>query len=284
MVDAGGSSTIHTYGAYFGLTVCMMLSKVAKPLGSANTSYISNITAFIGTIFLWMYWPSFNFGLDATNEFEESLIVINTIMSLTGSVLGTFIICSLCFGEEMEMESILNATLAGGVAIGASSQFVYRPGVALFIGCSAGMISTLCFHYLSPKLTKLIGLYDTCGIHNLHGIPGLMGGIWSSIIIAFYSTGYDANIASQFSNGNFQVPTDVSFQKQALLQLGGTFCSMGMGIIMGIFGGLVINCFYSERPQAFYQDREYFENAGHNDLYGEEIVVEESKERTIDVN
>ena len=70
MVDAGGSSTIHTYGAYFGLTVCMMLYKAAKPIFQVNTSYLSNITAFIGTIFLWMYWPSFNYGLDATNEFE----------------------------------------------------------------------------------------------------------------------------------------------------------------------------------------------------------------------
>ena len=202
-------------------------------------------------------------------------------MSLTGSVLGTFVVCSLCFGQELEMESILNATLAGGVAIGASSQFVYRPGVALFIGCTAGVISTLCFHYLSPKLTKWIGLYDTCGIHNLHGIPGLMGGIWSAIIIGFYTTGYDANIAAQFTNGNFQVPTDVSFGKQALLQLAGTFCSMGMGIAMGILGGLVVNCFYSERPSAFYQDKEYFDNANHTDLYGEECVENEDSHKLV---
>ena len=29
--DAGGSTSIHTYGAYFGLTVSLILSKAVKP-------------------------------------------------------------------------------------------------------------------------------------------------------------------------------------------------------------------------------------------------------------
>jgi ammonia channel protein AmtB len=48
---------------------------------------------------------------------------------------------------------------------------------------------------------KCIGLYDTCGVHNLHGIPGILGGIWSAIIIAFYNTGYDPTVAAQYSTG-----------------------------------------------------------------------------------
>ena len=69
MIDAGGSSVIHTYGAYFGLTVCLILSTKIKPCTNSKTSYLSNIFGFIGTLFLWLYWPSFNFGITAMNSF-----------------------------------------------------------------------------------------------------------------------------------------------------------------------------------------------------------------------
>lgn len=101
MIDAGGSAAIHTYGAYYGLTVCLILSKKRKPITDVKTSYLSNIFAFIGTIFLWLYWPSFNFGLVAQNAFEQHLVVVNTVLALTGSVLGTFIVSALGMGRGL---------------------------------------------------------------------------------------------------------------------------------------------------------------------------------------
>jgi len=267
MIDAGGSATIHTYGAYYGLTVCLVLAKKAKPITNIKISYISNITAFIGSLFLWIYWPSFNYGLVAQNSFEQNLIVVNTVLALTGSVLGTYAVSALGFGRGLEMENILNATLAGGVVIGAPCQFIYRPGVALFIGCSTGMISALCFHHLTPKLLDCLGLYDTCGIHNLHGIPGVLGGIWSAIIIAFYNTGYDAEIAAQYSNGHFLFPVNNTFLEQGGLQIAGTACSWAMGICFGIVGGFVVSFFYKEKPKYFYLDTEYFDNANFREIY-----------------
>ena len=45
------------------------------------------------------------------------------------------------------------------------------------VGLAAGAISTLGFFFLSPLLEEKAGLGDTCGVHNLHGIPGLLGGL-----------------------------------------------------------------------------------------------------------
>jgi ammonium transporter Rh len=47
------------------------------------------------------------------------------------------------------MDDILNATLAGGVAIGAPSGIVANPGISLTIGIMAGLISTLGYIKLS---------------------------------------------------------------------------------------------------------------------------------------
>jgi ammonium transporter Rh len=142
------------------------------------------------------------------------------------------------------MESILNSTLAGGVVIGASCSIIYRPGVAIMIGFTTGIISTLGFHNLTPILLKLIGLYDTCGIHNLHGIPGLLGGIWSAIVVAWYNIGYDSTIAASYSTKTMCNITN-SFLKQGGLQIAGTFTSLGMGIGFGIIAGFIGRFFYT---------------------------------------
>jgi ammonium transporter Rh len=67
--DAGGSTAIHTFGAYFGLTVSLIISKVVAPKSKPETSYNSNIFAMIGTLFLWMFWPSFNAGFFASTPY-----------------------------------------------------------------------------------------------------------------------------------------------------------------------------------------------------------------------
>lgn len=74
------------------------------------------------------------------------------------------------------------------MAIGAPSGILTNMAGALSIGLAAGIISTLGFKYISEALENLIGLSDTCGVHNLHGIPGLLGGILSAIAVASYAT------------------------------------------------------------------------------------------------
>lgn len=82
------------------------------------------------------------------------------------------------------MEVVLNATLAGGVAIGACCDLIIIPGVAIAIGASAGIISAFGFMKLGPYLKDKIHLHDTCGVHNLHGMPGIFGGLMSAITAA----------------------------------------------------------------------------------------------------
>ena len=51
------------------------------------------ITCFLGTIFLWMYWPSFN-GAGAEGD-EQHRAFINTYLSLCACTVVTFAVCAL---------------------------------------------------------------------------------------------------------------------------------------------------------------------------------------------
>ena len=167
-VDMGGSMYVHMFGAYFGLAVSYMLSnkeKMEEEKEKNGANYHSDLFAMIGTIFLWMYWPSFNGALASGNS--QHRVIINTVLSLTNSCLMAFLFSKLIRPHrKFDMVDIQNATLAGGVAVGSSSDLVIAPYGALIIGMLAGIISVLGYIYLQPKLEEY-GIYDTCGVHNL---------------------------------------------------------------------------------------------------------------------
>jgi ammonium transporter Rh len=65
-VDMGGSIFVHTFGAYFGLAASYYFqsSKAIKnETGKCEGDYYSQLIAMLGTIFLFMFWPSFNGAL-----------------------------------------------------------------------------------------------------------------------------------------------------------------------------------------------------------------------------
>lgn len=78
----------------------------------------------------------------------------------------------------------MNATLAGGVVMGASANLIVGPGFAMIAGGCAGVISALGFLYLNSWCKNKFNLHDTCGVHFLFGIPGTLGGFTSAIVIA----------------------------------------------------------------------------------------------------
>lgn len=179
-LDTGGSIVIHAFGAYFGLgVVATTLGKFKNDPTSENDSN-SNTLCMLGSMILWLFWPSFTSAIVAPERVV--LTAINTIFALCGATLATYIFTKLIRGK-IEIEDIANAALAGGVAIGSTCD-VTTPGFALLIGLAAGAISVIGYSIIAPKVEKLIRGTDTCGVHNLHGMPGIFGGI-----VAIFITG-----------------------------------------------------------------------------------------------
>eukprot|EP01005_Ploeotia_sp_CARIB1_P001407 NODE_33_length_2312_cov_386.715789_g32_i0.p1 GENE.NODE_33_length_2312_cov_386.715789_g32_i0~~NODE_33_length_2312_cov_386.715789_g32_i0.p1 ORF type:complete len:541 (+),score=94.95 NODE_33_length_2312_cov_386.715789_g32_i0:71-1624(+) len=178
IADVGGSMVVHCFGAYFGLAASAILSKKDTKISDDNASvYHSDLFAMIGTVFLWMYWPSFNGSPAAGNA--QHRVVLNTFLSLTGSVAAAFMMSAVSYTDDyrFHMVDIQNATLAGGVAMGTSANMLTSIGGAVSIGFVSGIISVLGYVYLTPYLTAKFGLTDTCGVNNLHGMPSVLGGL-----------------------------------------------------------------------------------------------------------
>uniref|UniRef100_A0A8C6NZU3 Ammonium transporter Rh type A n=2 Tax=Nothobranchius TaxID=28779 RepID=A0A8C6NZU3_NOTFU len=184
--DVGASMIIHAFGAYFGLAVARVLYRPNLRNGHENEGsvYHSDMFAMIGTVFLWMFWPSFNSAI-ADPGLPQLTAVINTYLSLATCVLSAYAISSLVEHKgKLDMVHIQNATLAGGVAVGTCADMNIDPFGAMLIGFIAGIISTLGFKYLSPILASNLGIQDTCGVHNLHGMPGILGGLAGIVAVA----------------------------------------------------------------------------------------------------
>jgi ammonium transporter Rh len=244
VADIGGSMFIHCFGAYFGLAAAIVINSREK--GHFNnklceSNYRSNTFSMIGTIFLWMFWPSFNAALGA--EQAKQRAIVNTLISMTGSCFTVFILNPFFKHGKFDMEDALNATISGGVIIGASADIIIYPYIALIIGCGAGAISITGFNLLGPILANKINLHDTCGVHNLHGMPGFMGGIIAAIIAGCATQEfYGASLAKVFpliADGSRTNGLQAGWQLAALALV------WGVAVVGGVLTGLVLKipCF-----------------------------------------
>jgi ammonium transporter Rh len=249
--DIGGSITIHLFGAYFGLAVAMVVKRKDAMKDEKNTSnYYSNIFSMIGTIFLWMYWPSFNAALSSGNAQQRCLI--NTLISLTGSCVMVFLLTPFSKEGKLHMEYILNATLAGGVIIGSSADIIIYPWVSFLIGCAAGTISMIGFDSIGPFLHKTIELQDTCGVNSLHGMPGLLGGIISAFIAGYANVeDYGDSLTLLFPKRSLRTEGG-----QAIYQLITLGTSLLLAIASGIITGFILKLPCFETAKSLFDDNE----------------------------
>ena len=122
-IDMGGSMYIHTFGAFFGLSLVMAYKfKGANVNINRVIGYYSATFSFIGTLFLFLFWPSFNSALALGSGRER--IIINTYFSIIASTVGTFLITPFWENNKLSIDSILNATIAGGVAAGTCADLI----------------------------------------------------------------------------------------------------------------------------------------------------------------
>ncbi|KAG0426927.1 hypothetical protein HPB47_025994, partial [Ixodes persulcatus] len=141
-VDLGGSIFLHTFGAYFGLAVTFVLNKKEyREHSKEGSAYHSDVFAMIGTLFLWLFWPSFNAALAYGDARHRA--VINTFMCLLA--------CTV---------HIQNSTIAGGVAMGATADMMVHPYGAFIIGSVAGALSVFGYKFITSERSGRHALFQ----------------------------------------------------------------------------------------------------------------------------
>ena len=148
---------------------------------------------------------------------------------------------SLSFDSEMKMNIVdaQNACLAGGVAVGAIADLVLQPYGVLIIGSIAGMISTIGYQIIQNWLQNVLNLHDSCGVHNLHGMPGILSSILSAVF---------AGLASEDIYGPklyeyFPKITQDGVTYTAMNQVYAQLTALGTTLAIAIVGGLLTGNF-----------------------------------------
>lgn len=226
--DTGGSIVIHAFGAIFGVFAAISLTTKKELNTEIEADATSDRFSMLGSMALWVFWPSFCAALVPTPEIPAA--VVNVFLSLSASTLITFFVSTKLRGK-MNIADIANAALAGGVAIGATFDHATHVE-AMIIGALAGAISTFGFAVIQGKQQKILKTVDTCGVTNLHGLPGLFGGLAAIPIVGGLNAGS---------------------------QLIGIVATVVLAIVAGLLTGKIVSIFGHRKEP--YVDAEEFEDA-----------------------
>lgn len=246
ITDAGGAMSIHLFGAFFGLALSIALGKFksVKNEETHESTYTSNIFALIGTLFLWMYWPSFNAARLPYVGLKHRAIV-NTYYGLTSSVIAGYGFSSILSpNQKLTMIHIQRATLAGGVVLAAVAGMNIGVWGAILIGFFAGASNVVISTLVTPCLKKF-NIRDVAEVLVLHGFQGIVGGIAAAVCasIAYVPDRYNIIESQILFGGNYAASGAVGAPRSLIhnggYQMSAIAVSMGFAIVGGLFAGLL---------------------------------------------
>lgn len=227
IADTGGSIVIHAFGAIFGIAAAVFLTTKTARETPIQADATSDRYSFLGSMVLWVFWPSFCAASVPVESIPST--VVNVFIALCGSTIATYLV-SVGIRGKINAADIANAALAGGVAIGATCDHATHIE-AMIIGSVAGFLSTVGFAILQEKQQQFHKIVDTCGVSNLHGIPGIFGGIVAIYVVDNIDTS---------------------------AQLKGIAITLTIAIVAGLFSGKLISLF--GKSSEIYNDAAEFED------------------------
>lgn len=217
---------VHLFGAYFGVAVTSRFPEPPPGLDKNRSTPKSDLFSMLGTVFVWVFWPSFN-SILAAYKMEA---VLNTYFALAVSAVTAFMLSALTSKDgKFRMTHIHSAVLAGGVTISYTAHSIQHPWIAMILGLLGSVITILGSHCLQRCFNPAFKLQDTCGVHFTFGLPAVLGAV-AAVVLCVVEEG----IATQWDNLSslgYLVFVDV-----------GAFCqTISTALITGLITGLILN-------------------------------------------
>ncbi|XP_017274035.1 rh blood group, D antigen [Kryptolebias marmoratus] len=226
---------LHVFGALFGVMLTWILNRKGSEQGFEKEKFDrkSGLFSMLGTLFLWMFWPSFNSVLvDDWTPWKKLQAVGSTYLALAVSAVTAAGVSVLCNPKgKLNLIQLQSCILAGGVAVGVSISAIHQPWEAMTIGFTAAIISTTGFNYLKKHMLLVFECHDTCAILSTHGLPGLLG--WLAKLALHIKDCDDHNVAIRF----------------AVFHICTLFITIIISLIMGILTGLLLKWDFWRPPQ-----------------------------------
>lgn len=185
-VDYGAGLYVHLFGAAFG----MAASEFVRPRvdeakkethqqvyrDSTTSTYRSEVLPMLGTVLLFVLFPSFNAALAPAGTQHR---VINTVLALAASAV-TWATVGRMLNEDNQfsMAWMRTATLAGGVAVTGLVGITAHPAVAMAVGVVASLMSQALLLFMSPMLAHF-NVHDIGEVFSRHFVPARVGWVAS---------------------------------------------------------------------------------------------------------
>ncbi|XP_076213280.1 blood group Rh(CE) polypeptide isoform X1 [Aptenodytes patagonicus] len=232
---------VHLFGAYFGLAVSSRFSE-PSPRSEKNASTPkSDLLSMLGTLFLWVFWPSFNSVL-AVNK---SKAIYNTYFALAVSAVTAFVLSVLTTKDgKFRMTHIHSAVLAGGVAVGYAERSIEYPWIAMILGLLASVITILGSCCLQRCLYPALKIHDSSGVHFTFGLPGVLGALAQVVLLVIKNWTNLPRLGYLF-----------------MIHVGAFCLTISVALITGFITGLILNLklFKTIPVSKYFEDQFYWE-------------------------
>ncbi|KFP47454.1 Blood group Rh(D) polypeptide [Cathartes aura] len=233
---------VHLFGAYFGLAVSSRFSE-PPPRSEKNASTPkSDLLSMLGTLFLWVFWPSFNSVLAGNNK---SKATYNTYFALAASAVTAFVLSVLTTKDgKLRMTHIHSAVLAGGVTVGYAAHSIEYPWIAMILGLLASVITILGSYCLQRCFNPALKIHDTSGVHFTFGLPGVLGALAHVVLLVIKSW------------------TDLPrLGYLVMICIGAFSLTISIALLVGFITGLILNLklFKTIPVSKYFEDQFYWE-------------------------
>ncbi|XP_002192998.5 blood group Rh(CE) polypeptide [Taeniopygia guttata] len=217
---------VHLFGAYFGLALTSRFPEPPPGLDKNRSTPKSELFSVLGTVFVWVFWPSFNSILAESKK----KAVLNTYLALAVSAVAAFMLSALTTKDgKFRMAHIRSAALAGGVAVSYTAHLIQHPWIAMILGLLGSVITILGSHCLQRCFNPALKLQDTSGVHFTFGLPAVLGAV-AAVVLRVVEDG----IATQWN--------DLSSLGYTAFYYIGAFCqTISTALITGFITGLILN-------------------------------------------
>jgi ammonium transporter Rh len=230
LYDPGQIYGVHLFSATYALSFSWFIRSSRFKFDSIKE--VDPSVVFLGTIFLYIFWPNFVSGHYTANSNQSQFGYVNTFTCITASTVTSFTAAFLIDNEtKISTYDIRNAIVSGGIAIGGIATLRIGSYIVIIIGILASFISIATHTKLSPYLLREYHVFDASGVLGTHGMCGLFGSI-VSVLVAAYKASVDSTDVSEYGN---------SYASQWWRQLVAIFLVIGVSFFFGCVTGMVHN-------------------------------------------